>query len=133
MQAQLAALQAAAASAGPLPASHAGETDTAAAAAAAGAVSSSPQHSSALQLLPPCTSEHTKQPAAGELAAHSGSSSSGSGQEVVQLHGALAAAEQHLAVLADENERLMELSNSLRAENEALKRPAQQVRHGLEE
>jgi hypothetical protein len=53
--------------------------------------------------------------------------SSSSSQGMVQLQDALAAAEQHLAVLTDENERLMELSNSLRAENEQLKR-SQQVR-----
>lgn len=41
--------------------------------------------------------------------------------ELQRLQDELAAAEQHLALLSEENERLMELSNSLRAENERLK------------
>lgn len=40
--------------------------------------------------------------------------------ELSQLRESLADAEQQLALLSDENEKLMELSNSLRAENEQL-------------
>jgi hypothetical protein len=72
--------------------------------------------------LPPGRSEAA---AAGELVPGGGGGSRSSEQNVLQLQGALAAAEQHLAVLSDENERLMELSNSLRAENEQLKRSLQ--------
>jgi hypothetical protein len=38
------------------------------------------------------------------------------------LREALRSAEQHVSVLSDENERLMDLSNGLRAENEGLKK-----------
>jgi small-conductance mechanosensitive channel len=71
--------------------------------------------------LPPGTSAATAEELEQQLAGGSSSSSQG----MVQLQDALAAAEQHLAVLTDENERLMELSNSLRAENEQLKRSRQ--------
>jgi hypothetical protein len=42
--------------------------------------------------------------------------------EASQLREALVSAEQHVSVLSDENERLMDLSNGLRAENEGLKK-----------
>lgn len=49
-------------------------------------------------------------------------SAAASDEVVLQLREALAAAEDHVCVLTDEAERLMELSNGLRAENEGLKR-----------
>jgi hypothetical protein len=42
--------------------------------------------------------------------------------EAAELRDALASTEEHVAVLTQENERLMDLSNGLRAENEGLKR-----------
>lgn len=42
--------------------------------------------------------------------------------EASELREALMSAEQHVSVLSDENERLMDLSNGLRAENEGLKK-----------
>jgi hypothetical protein len=123
MQAQLAALQAAAAgTSGLLPAQQPEMAAAAAPAPAAANELALPVNAQPMQstlALPPSTSE---QATAGELA-QAGSSSSSQG--VLQLQGALAAVEQHLAVLSDENERLMELSNSLRAENEQLKRSLQ--------
>lgn len=119
MQAQLAALHAAAAGAGPLPSQQA---EGAAAAAAAVAPAVQLMQQPAALGLPPGRSEAA---AAGELVPGGGGGSRSSEQDVLQLQGALAAAEQHLAVLSDENERLMELSNSLRAENEQLKRSLQ--------
>jgi hypothetical protein len=42
--------------------------------------------------------------------------------EAAELREALMSAEQHVSVLSDENERLMDLSNGLRAENDGLKK-----------
>lgn len=42
--------------------------------------------------------------------------------EAAELRDALASTEEHVAVFVQENERLMDLSNGLRAENEGLKR-----------
>jgi hypothetical protein len=128
MQAQLAALHAAAAGTGPA------APPQAATPAGAAFVSTSPsklavqadaQSMQPILALPPATSAAAA--AAGGVVEQQLACGSSSSQGMVQLQDALAAAEQHLAVLTDENERLMELSNSLRAENEQLKR-SQQVR-----
>ncbi|KAF6251200.1 hypothetical protein COO60DRAFT_1464478 [Scenedesmus sp. NREL 46B-D3] len=114
MQAQLAALHAAAAGTGSTPPQQAGP-----AAAAGPPMQLDMQPVQPTLALPPATSNA----AAAGVAAPPDSSS----QDVLQLRDALAAAEQHLAVLSEENERLMELSNRLRAETEQLKRSLQAV------
>lgn len=74
------------------------------------------------QQLVPVDEQQAVAAAAADAAGTQAEADAAAAAEAAELRGALVSAEQHVSVLSDENERLMDLSNGLRAENEGLKK-----------
>lgn len=112
-------LQLQAAGDSPMPA---GELDTAALPQTQAAPTATPNEAQQ-QLVPADQSQAAAESAAaaGAQAEADAAAAAEAAAEAAELREALMSAEQHVSVLSDENERLMDLSNGLRAENEGLK------------